>query len=293
VESLAQRLEEHALAAAAPRLLVLRGAAVCAPDGRVVALVGGDADIRTAAVTELARRGFGYVAGGLLATDESFDVTPAPDPLRFPPPDPSAPDSYATLAGPDAHGLRPAPAGPLRLAAGVELHHDESRRDSPQLRRVRRPGDVSRLEASVVSAPRSWSTTAVPDLIDEVGGLWELRYADVQGIAPVLAELLLRGRRQATGPGQLYVAVGIGDSEERPTPVSGHLLALDGLRRVVWQACAGGASMEDLHAAANRELAGQHAISAQLVAAAVRDLMALDLVVPEEGVSRSGQPELV
>ena len=81
-------------------------------------------------------------------------------------------------------------------------------------------------------------------------------------------------RSSPAGPEQLYVAVGIGDSDDRPTAVSGHHLALDGLRRVVWMAAAGGASLEDLHAAANRELAGKHPISVQLVAAAVRDLMA-------------------
>ena len=45
--------------------------------------------------------------------------------------------------------------------------------------------------------------------------------------------------------------------------------------------------MEDLHAAANRELADKHPISVQLVAAAVRDLMALRLLVPEDGVGRA------
>ena len=71
-------------------------------------------------------------------------------------------------------------------------------------------------------------------------------------------------------------------------------MALDGLRRVVWMAAAGGASLEDLHAAANRELADKHPISVQLVAAAVRDLMALRLLVPEHGVGRAPAPaELV
>jgi hypothetical protein len=48
-------------------------------------------------------------------------------------------------------------------------------------------------------------------------------------------------------------------------------------------AAAGGATLEALHDAANRELGGRHHISVQLVAAAVRDLMALGLLVPETG----------
>ena len=54
-------------------------------------------------------------------------------------------------------------------------------------------------------------------------------------------------------------------------------------------AAAGGAPLEDLHAAANRELAGTHQISVQLVAAAVRDLMALRLLVPETASASSGR----
>ena len=51
-------------------------------------------------------------------------------------------------------------------------------------------------------------------------------------------------------------------------------------------AAAGGASIEDLHAAANRELAGKTPISVQLVAAAVRDLMALRLLDASGGLAR-------
>jgi hypothetical protein len=130
--------------------------------------------------------------------------------------------------------------------------------------------------------------TARPDR--QVGGLWVLRYGEIYAAAPRLAELLLKRTHPPVGPGQLYVAVGIGDSDDRPVAVSGHHLALDGLRRAVWMAAAGGASLEELHAAVNRELAGPYPISAQLVAAAVRDLMALQLVVPEERVGRAGTP---
>ena len=287
---LGDQIRELALAGAAGRLLVLRAAAVASPDGGVLGLLSDDPALRADAAAELSRRGFGYVTDELLATDESFDVVAFPEPLRFEQDDPE----HSTLAGPDALGMRPCSAAPLHLAGVVLLEHDPGHRGTPELTRVRRPHDVRRLGDALVSAPEPWSATALPDLVDEVDGLWELRYGEIQAAAPLLAELLARRRQQPVGPEQLYVAVGIGDSDDRPTAVSGHHLALDGLRRVVWMAAAGGASLEDLHAAANRELAGPHAISVQLVAAAVRDLMALRLLVPEEGVRRTAvQAELV
>lgn len=287
--SLAEQIRELALAAASDRYLVLRAAAVAAPDGGVVALVSPDPALRAGAAAELSRRGFGYVSHELLAADESFDVVAFPEPLRFEADEQLGPD-HSTLAGPDALGMRPCPEDQLHLAAVVILEHDPANGTAPELTRVRRPHDVRRLEAALLSAPAAWAATALPDLVDEVGGLWVLRYREIHAAAPALAELLLRRRESPTGPGQLYVAVGIGevqlDGLDRPRAVSGHHLALDGLRRVVWMAAAGGASMEDLHAAANRELGDPHAISPQLVAAAVRDLMALRLLVPEEGAHR-------
>ncbi len=287
---LGDQLRELALAAAADRLLVMRAAAVASPDGGVLGLVSDDPALRADAAAELSRRGFGYVTDELLAADESFDVVAFPEPLRFEPDEPE----HSTLAGPDALGMRPCPAAPLHLAGLVVLEHNPGHRGTPELTRIRQPHDVRRLAEALVSAPEPWSATALPDLVDEVDGLWVLRYGEMHAAAPVLAELLVRRRQQPAGPEQLYVAVGIGDSDDRPTAVSGHHLALDGLRRVVWMAAAGGASLEDLHAAANRELAGQHPISVQLVAAAVRDLMGLRLLVPQEGVARTVvQAELV
>jgi hypothetical protein len=285
---LADELRELAVAAAADRLVVLRAAAVATPDGGVLGLFSADPALRAGAAAELSRRGFGYVTDELLATDESFDVVAFPEPLRFEQDGQVGPES-STLAGPDALGMRPCPDGPLHLAAAVLLEHDPAHRGTPELTRVRRPDDVRRLEGALVSSPDAWSATALPDLIDEVEGLWVLRYGEIYAAAPVLAELLLARTQQPVGPEQLYVAVGIGDSDDRPTAVSGHHLALDGLRRVVWMAAAGGASMEDLHTVANRELASDYPISVQLVAAAVRDLMALRLLVPQEGASRSSQ----
>jgi hypothetical protein len=258
---------------------------VVAPDGSVVALFSDDADTRIGAAAELSRRGFGYVTDELLATDDSFDVVAFPEPLRFAQDEQTDPES-SILAGPDALGMRSCPAGPLHLAAAVLLEHDAAHLGTPELTRVRRNDDVRRLAGALVSAPAALATTVVPDLIDEVDGLWVLRYGDIHPAAPVLAELVVRRTRKSAGPDQLYVAVGIGDSDDRPTAVSGHHLALDGLRRVVWMAAAGGASIEDLHAAANRELAGKKPISVQLVAAAVRDLMALRLLRPQEGLAR-------
>ena len=85
------------------------------PDGAVLGLVSADPALRTGAVAELSRRGFGYVTDELLATNESFDVVAFPEPLRFEQDGGLAGrrraggTDYSTLAGPDALGMRPCP----------------------------------------------------------------------------------------------------------------------------------------------------------------------------------------
>ena len=275
---LADEIRTGALAAATDRLLLLDAAGVATPGGAVLGLLADAPELRSAVAAELSRRGFGYVTDQLLALDESFDVTPFPQPIAFDRPG----EEHAALAGPDALGLRPCP-NDLHLTAVVLLDHDPSRRHGAALARVRRPDDVRLLESVLISAPAAWAATALPDLVDEVEGLWVLHYGEIHHAAPVLAELLVERTRPASGPTQLYVAVGVGDQDGPRASVSGHDLALDGLRRTVWMAAAGGATLEALHDAANRELAGRHHISVQLVAAAVRDLMAFGLLVPETG----------
>ncbi len=274
---LRERLRGVAVDAATGRLLLLRAGAVATPGGAVLGLVADSEELRTSVVAELSRRGFAYVTDELLALDESFDVVAFPEPLGFEQPD----AGFSVLAGPDALGLR-ACADPLRLAAMVVLDHDPRRREAPELVRVDRADDVRRLEPAVLAAPDAWADTALPDLVDEVDGLWELRYGEIHAAVPLLADLLVERTRPVSGPIELYVAVGLGEDDGPRRPrVSGHDLALDGLRRTVWESAAGGATLEALHTAANLELGGPHHISVQLVAAAVRDLMGLGLLVPE------------
>ncbi len=272
------RLRDVAREAADDTLLLLRAAAVATPGGAVLGLVSDSPELRASVAAELSRRGFGYVTDELLALDEAFGVIAFPEPLAFERDDEDPP----VLAGPDALGLRPC-AEVLRLAAMVVVEHDPGR-SAPELVRVDHTGDVRLLEPSVVAAPSAWADTALPDLVEEVDGLWRLTYAEVADVAPLLADLLVERTRPASGPIELYVAVGLDDdAPRRPLGISGHDLALDGLRRTVWESAVGGATLEGLHTAANLELGGPHHISVQLVAAAVRDLMGLGLLVPETG----------
>jgi hypothetical protein len=273
----AARLAEEILTAActgaAERLLLLRAAGVSTPAGAVLGLVAESPALLASVTADLSRRGFGYVTNRLLATDESFDVVAFPEPIAFEQRGSDTP----TLAGPDALGLRACPES-LHLAAMVLLDADPAHR-RPELTRVRRPDDVARLVGSLVSAPPAWAETALPDLIDETDGLWELRYGRIHDAAPLLAELVTERARPQVAPARLYVAVGVADPGEAGTvTVSGHHLAIDGLRRSVWLAAAGGASFDALYAAANRELGGRVAVSEQLVSAAVDDLVALGLL---------------
>ena len=210
-----ERLRGVAVEAAADRLLLLRAGAVATPGGAVLGLVADSEELRASVAAELSRRGFGYVTDELLALDESFDVVAFPEPLAFEQPD----EEFSVLAGPDALGLRPC-ADPLRLSAMVVLEHDPGRREAPELVRVDRADDVRRLEPAVLAAPTAWATTALPDLVDEVDGLWELRYAEIHAAAPLLAELLVERTRPVSGPIELYVAVGMGDDDGLGGPAS-------------------------------------------------------------------------
>jgi hypothetical protein len=224
---LGDQIRDLALVGAAERLLVLRAAAVATPDGSVLGLVSDDPVLRADAAAELSRRGFGYVTDELLAATSRSTSSPSPSRCASSRPSPSTPP----WPDPDALGMRPCPAPPLHLAAVVVLEHSHDHRGAPELTHVRRPDDVRRLGQALVSASDAWSATALPDLVDEVDGLWVLRYGEIHAAAPALAELVLRRTQHPAGPEQLYVAVGIGDSDDRPTAVSGHHLALDGLRR--------------------------------------------------------------
>jgi hypothetical protein len=269
------RLREVAREAADDTLLLLRAAAVATPGGGVMGLVSDSPELRASVAAELSRRGFGYVTDELLALDEAFGVVAFPEPLAF-----ADDEDQPVLAGPDALGLRSC-ADVLRLAAMVVVEHDPDR-STPELVRIEHGADVRLLEPAVVVAPRTWADTALPDLVDEVDGLWRLSYGDVADVAPVLADLLVERTRPASGPIEGSGGVGpAAHAPRRPLGISGHDLALDGLRRTVWESAVGGATLEGLHAAANLELGGPHHISVQLVAAAVRDLMGLGLLVPE------------
>ena len=242
--------------------------------------------LRDGAAAELSRRGFGYVTDELLATDESFDVVAFPEPLRFEQDEQTEPES-STLAGPDALGMRPCPDGPLHLAAAVLLEHDAAHRGTPELTRVRRPDDVRRLEGAAGLRP---------------GGLVGHRPArpDRRGRRAVGAAVR-RDPRRRPGPGRAAAqrAPSSPSAPASSTSRSASATATTGRPRsagTTWPSTGCGAwcgwppraapRIEDLHAAANRELAGKTPISVQLVAAAVRDLMALRLLVPEEGVGR-------
>ena len=276
-----------AVAAASGRLLLLRAAAVATPDGSVLGLLAPAGGGRSTAAAELSRRGFCYVTDELLAVAESLEVLPFAAPLTF-----DRPGQPRALAGPDALGLRA--CGPeLHLAGLVVLERVAHHAGPPELTRLSAPAGPRRLADAVLSTPRSVpATQALAGVVAAVDGVWVLRYAEARDAAPVLARMLDERARPVPAPEVLYVAVGLGEAADdgRTVRVRGHEVELDELRRAVWQAAAGGASIESLHAAANRELAGAHHISPALVSAAVDDLLALGLLVDADRSRRRGGP---
>jgi hypothetical protein len=280
-------LIEAAVTAASGRLLLLRAAAVATPDGSVLGLLAPTGGGRTTVVAELARRGFCYVTDELLAVAESLEVLPFAAPLTF-----DQPGQPRALAGPDALGLR-ACGHELYLAGLVMLERVANNPGPPELTRLSAPAGPRRLADAVLSTPGSVpATQALAGVVAAIDGVWVLRYADARDAAGQLVRLLDERTSPVLAPEVLYVAVGIGevDDDGRTVRARGHQVELDDLRRSVWLAAAGGASMASLHAAANRDLAGVHHISVALVSAAVDDLLALGLLVDAGRSRRRGGP---
>lgn len=284
------RLTDQVVAAAVAggegRLTLLRAGAVAAPDGSVLGLLAGPGGGRSAAAAELCRRGFGYVTDEVLAVTGVGDVLAFPKPLAF-----EQGTDEPAQAGPDALGMRACPAS-LRLAGLVVLERDPVHAGAPQLSKLEAGAGHSHVERALLAAPGATDAGHLADaLIAAVDGVWLLRYDEVFPAAPLLADLLLERTRPAHDTEPRYVATGIGTApvDGSTVTVRGHQVELDALRAGVWQAAAGGASLEELTVAMNIELGRRHRLSPQLVAAAVRDLLALGLLVAAPLPGLSGQ----
>lgn len=153
--------------------------------GAVIALVAKSGTGKTTAATVLARK-FGYV------TDETVAVAPQGDVVAYPKPlsvKQVRTESAKAQIGPDDMGLKEAPEA-LSLGAIVLLDRSNHHAGKPTLHRV------PLADAVLALIPESSSQAQIENplqslcrLIEAVGGVWRVRYAEAEDLATAFGAL--------------------------------------------------------------------------------------------------------
>lgn len=192
LEQLSVRVTLEALAHRRGELVMFHAAGIALEDGRVVAFVGPSGRGKTTLSRELGRH-FGYVSDETIGVDADLNVYAYRKPL-----------SVVQEAGPKKQvapadaGLRELPDAPLRLAALVLL--DRVAGADPSLERVDLVDALADLVPQLsylgdLDAPLQ----RVARLVDGVGGVYRLRYAEASSVAPEVASFL-DARSDSTSP---------------------------------------------------------------------------------------------
>ncbi len=160
--------------------VLLHAAGLARPDGSVLGLVAPSGTGKSTAATWLAARGWGYVTDELLAIGPDLTVLPYPKPIAK-----VVQGPVKAEVGPDELGLG-RPGATLRLAGLVLLARD------PAVRRPRMDR-LDPLEALVALVPQAPEVLGLDDplptllrLLDRVGGLRRLRYAEISTVSALL-----------------------------------------------------------------------------------------------------------
>ncbi len=282
----------------AGRSLMLHAAGLALPDGSVLGLVAPSGTGKTTAAVVLGRAGYGYVTDETLAIDpDTLAVETFAKPLSVI----DAGHEEKQLLGPDDLGLGLCP-DPLRLTRLVALDR-RPEHGSPHLRPASLSEAVPLLVAqssAIARLPRPLQR--IEALLDAVGGLQVLEYADISDALPLIETLM--GEPAAPPTTAPVAEAGPGDdpaSDAGPGTVGLPLLArsevtdvlahdeglfvlageqlveLSPLGEAVFLAAGGGKSLGDLHAAAVAAV-GPHPRSEELVSQAVDHLVARGLL---------------
>lgn len=219
-QSLATAVTREGISRLHGRALLLHAAAIALDDRRVVGFVGPSGRGKTTASRALAQV-YGYVTDETLAVLPDLSVIPYPKPLSVldgPPPKHSI--------RPDVLGMRPAPAGALRLAAIALLDRRPGIR-SPRVERVALTdgiGEVAPETSALVALPRP-----LGDLIDimaRTGGVRRVVYGEAAQLAAIVPEIL---DAASDSPPGAPVTPGAIDDEGSPTAA-----VVGGYRREPW-----------------------------------------------------------
>lgn len=210
METLSSDVTQTALRLRAGELMMLHAGGVALEDGRVIAFVAPSGHGKTTLSRALGER-YGYVSDETIAFDDGLRVFPYRKPLSV-----VVPGRPKQQVAPSAAGLRPLPAGPLRLAAIVLLdrigapaspgsysaaagfetqgsgaHPDPDQADLPTLRPVPLRDALAPLVAQtsylmLIREPLQRLATA----LSVTGGAFVLRYDNAESVRDAFPRLL-------------------------------------------------------------------------------------------------------
>lgn len=195
-EDLTSRLTVAAILANAGHLTMLHACGVADPaTGATVALVAKSGTGKTTAASVLART-YGYVTDETVAIRQDRTLVPYPKPLSVK----QGPGRPKEQVGPDELGLQPAPPNPFLQSIVLLNRVSGVHRTLPVLERV------PLTEALLALIPDSSSQGDIEqplqslcELIEGVGGVWQVTYSEAADLPAVLAPLFHVQRQQEPG----------------------------------------------------------------------------------------------
>lgn len=251
-ENLTSRLTVAAILANAGRLTMLHACGVADPaNGATVALVAKSGTGKTTAASVLAKAN-GYVTDETVAIRPDRTLVPYPKPLSVK----QGPGRPKKQVGPDELGLQPAPAKATLQSIALLNRVSGRGRITPVLEKV------PLTEALLALIPDASSQGEIDQplqslcqLIDSVGGVWQVTYSEAADLLAVLAPLFTKQSKQEPGwepldshavPGQVpagYLqrsqakdAIAIGS--ELLVMVDAGIVHLAGIGPAIWEAAA-------------------------------------------------------
>lgn len=272
------------------QLWLLHAAGVALPDGRVVVFVAPSGGGKTTLSATLGTE-FAYVSDETVGIDESGRVWPYRKPLSIIEDD-SAPKAQRAPSG---LGLKGLPEVPLRVAAIVLLDRREGVVE-PVVEPVDLTGVLSELVAQTSFLTRMPTPLrTIARIIEEVGGVLRVTYCEGSSLAPLIATLAepqerhryveeaLTVRGQVT-PGHAYHRGAMLDAVALTDPDRVVLLQVDargqgtvrllaGIAPALWRAASGTPLTGLVAAAVEAHGAPEGADAAELVGAAVEELI--------------------
>ncbi len=275
------------IGARAGDLIMLHAAGIADPaTGDALALVAPSGTGKTTAARTLSATDFGYLSDETVAVTAARRVLPYPKPLSVV----VQGRTHKRQFGPDELGLLPAPAmATLRRIVILERSGDRTDSASGRLERVPLLDGILTLIPQLSYLTRMTDPlAAIVQLVVDCGGVHRLHYAEIEGVAGTLRDLLSTPTQEpadvahlssgdgttAPGPGTVTRAAyadAVRIDDEVLLLVGDRPVRCSGLGATVWSACDRPRTPAELLATCVAEH-GDHPQAQQLVRSAVADL---------------------